>query len=51
MQVGAGGMESVPGSGNSVCKGPEVGRTFVYLWDGKGQVRLNQSARQVSSNR
>lgn len=36
MKVGAeGGMESVLGSGNSACKGPEVGWALVYLWDGK----------------
>lgn len=36
MKVGAGGvMERLPGSGNSLCKCREVGRTLVYLWDGK----------------
>lgn len=33
--VVGGGMVNVLGSGNSVCKGFEVGRILVFLWVGK----------------
>lgn len=40
-----GGMESNPGSGNGVCKGPEVGRALAYFRDGKVQVNCNKQDR------
>lgn len=40
-------MVNVPGSGNSVCKGPEVGRTLAFLWAGKetGVVEWQQASK------
>lgn len=44
-QLYEGGMDRVPGSRHSVCKGPAVGRTLVHLWMERRQVKLNCSKR------